>query len=66
MTEDRFHVVVNHEEQHSIWPVHLDVPDGWTVRGEAATRAECLDRIERDWPDITPKSLRAKEVSGHG
>ncbi|SPM35955.1 Uncharacterized conserved protein YbdZ, MbtH family [Mycobacterium rhizamassiliense] len=53
-----FFVLVNDEEQHSLWPTFSDVPEGWRkVYGEA-TRAECLDFIEQNWPDIRPKSLR--------
>ncbi|MGV9315012.1 MbtH family protein [Streptomyces sp. NPDC003691] len=54
----RFHVVVNGEEQHSLWPVFAPVPDGWhTVFGEAS-RAECLEYVEKNWTDLRPKSLR--------
>ncbi|GGJ69377.1 MbtH family protein [Streptomyces brasiliensis] len=50
-------VLVNDENQHSLWPVFVDVPDGWqTVFGEAA-REECLAYIEKSWTDIRPKSL---------
>ncbi|MER5438801.1 MbtH family protein [Streptomyces sp. NPDC002790] len=50
-------VLVNDENQHSLWPVFVDVPDGWqTVFGEAA-REECLAYIEKSWTDMRPKSL---------
>jgi MbtH protein len=50
-------VLVNHEGQHSLWPVFADVPAGWTsVFGEAG-RQECLDYIETNWTDLRPKSL---------
>ncbi|MEU1290707.1 MbtH family protein [Kitasatospora sp. NPDC005856] len=50
-------VLVNEEGQHSLWPVFVDVPAGWTpVFGEAA-RQECLDFIEKSWTDMRPKSL---------
>jgi uncharacterized protein YbdZ (MbtH family) len=56
--DGRFLVLVNDEEQHSLWPVFAEVPAGWrTVYGEA-DRAACLDYIDRNWPDIRPKSLR--------
>ncbi|MCX5582614.1 MbtH family protein [Streptomyces erythrochromogenes] len=52
-------VLVNDENQHSLWPVWIDVPAGWTtVHGEAA-RQECLDWIEANWTDIRPASLLA-------
>nr|WP_202488310.1 MbtH family protein [Streptomyces sp. SID5473] len=50
-------VLVNDEGQHSLWPVFVDVPDGWrTVFGEAP-RTECLEYIEKSWTDMRPKSL---------
>jgi len=53
-----FVVVVNDEEQHSLWPTFADVPAGWRVVHGEASRSECLDYIEQNWPDIRPKSLR--------
>ncbi|MGG8409536.1 MbtH family protein [Streptomyces sp. 12297] len=52
-------VLVNDENQHSIWPVWLDVPEGWTTTYGEATRQECLDWIEVNWTDIRPVSLLA-------
>jgi MbtH protein len=51
-------VVVNHEEQYSIWPAHKDPPEGWREVGKVGTRQECLDYIERVWTDMRPLSLR--------
>ena len=56
--EGRFVVLVNDEEQHSLWPTFADVPAGWRVVHGEADRSECLDFIERNWADIRPKSLR--------
>ncbi|MGC5015683.1 MbtH family protein [Streptosporangium sp. DT93] len=54
-----FVVLVNDEEQHSLWPSKLAVPAGWrVVHGEAA-RQECLDYVETNWTDIRPRSARA-------
>jgi MbtH protein len=53
-----FFVLVNDEEQQSLWPTFSDVPDGWRVVYGEATRAECLEYIEQNWSDIRPKSLR--------
>ncbi|MFV8320693.1 MbtH family protein [Mycobacterium sp. 23] len=53
-----FRVVVNAEEQHSLWPVLVEVPAGWQTVFGAATRAECLDYVERNWSDMRPRSLR--------
>lgn len=53
-----FYVLINDEEQHSLWPTFAEVPAGWRVVHGEAGRAECLDFIEQNWPDIRPKSLR--------
>lgn len=55
-----FFVLVNDEEQHSLWPVFADVPAGWRVVYGEADRAACLDYIEQNWTDIRPKSLRER------
>jgi MbtH protein len=55
-------VLVNDEGQHSLWPLFVDVPDGWQVTFGEDGRQECLDYIERSWTDMRPKSLiRAME-----
>ncbi|MER5300780.1 MbtH family protein [Streptomyces lasiicapitis] len=51
-------VVVNHEEQYSLWPVDLEVPLGWTETGFTGSRDECLAHIGEVWTDITPLSVR--------
>lgn len=56
----KFVVLVNNEEQHSLWPVFTDVPAGWRVAYGEAERAACLDFIDQNWPDIRPKSLRER------
>lgn len=53
-----YFVVVNHEEQYSIWPENRPVPSGWAMVGEARPRAACLDAIEELWTDMRPLSLR--------
>jgi uncharacterized protein YbdZ (MbtH family) len=53
-----FLVVVNDEEQHSLWPAFADVPAGWRKVFGEASRAECLAYVEEHWTDIRPKSLR--------
>ena len=55
-----FFVLVNDEEQHSLWPTFADVPAGWRVVYGEADRAACLDYIEQNWTDIRPKSLRER------
>lgn len=50
-------VLKNEEDQFSLWPTFVDVPDGWeSVFGEAGRQA-CLDFIEKTWTDMRPKSL---------
>jgi uncharacterized protein YbdZ (MbtH family) len=61
-----FFVVVNDEEQHSLWPVFTDVPAGWRAIYGAAPRAACVDYIEANWTDIRPKSLRERLAQGAG
>jgi MbtH protein len=55
---DLFLVVLNDEEQFSIWPARLPLPAGWTARGEARSRRDCLEHIEAAWTDMRPRSLR--------
>lgn len=57
---DSHQVVVNYEEQYSIWPTHVPVPDGWRPAGFVASRDECLDYIEEVWTDIRPASVRSR------
>ncbi|MFF7655090.1 MbtH family protein [Streptomyces sp. NPDC007983] len=57
-----FYVLVNDENQHSLWPVFAEVPDGWTVVFGEDTRQACLDYVEKNWTDMRPASLiRAME-----
>lgn len=53
-----FRVVVNHEEQYSIWPEYKEIPGGWREGGKTGTKKECLDYIETVWTDMRPLSLR--------
>jgi MbtH protein len=53
-----FKVVVNHEDQHSLWPAHRTAPAGWRETGVTGSREECLAHIRTAWPDITPLSTR--------
>ncbi len=50
-------VLVNHEEQHSLWPAGKDVPAGWTKIFEGS-RDACLAHVEEVWTDMRPKSIR--------
>lgn len=53
-----YKVVINHEEQYSIWPVGRDNPVGWTDEGKSGPKDECLAYIDQTWTDIRPRSLR--------
>ncbi len=55
-----YKVVVNHEEQYSIWPAKRKSPLGWVDTPKAGSKSECLDYIKDAWTDIRPLSLRRK------
>ena len=62
--EGTFCVLVNAENQHSLWPAGFKVPLGWSTTGPSGSRKECLEWIDKNWTDIRPKSLiRAMEKS---
>ena len=58
--EDRqlYKVVVNHEEQYSIWPADRENPAGWKESGKIGSKADCLAHINEVWTDMRPLSLR--------
>ena len=55
-----YKVVVNHEEQYSIWPADRENPLGWRDAGKNGPKAECLAHIKVVWTDMRPLSLRKK------
>lgn len=55
-----YKVVINHEEQYSIWPAHRENPLGWNDVGFQGPKQACLDYIEEVWTDLRPLSLRKK------
>ncbi|MEM6454184.1 MAG: MbtH family protein [Acidobacteriota bacterium] len=55
-----YKVVINHEEQYSIWFADRENPLGWNEVGFSGTKQECLDYIEEVWTDMRPLSLRKK------
>jgi uncharacterized protein YbdZ (MbtH family) len=57
-------VLVNHEEQHSLWPSFSAVPEGWRVVKTESSRQECLDYINENWTDMRPLSLQKMMDSG--
>ena len=54
----KYKVVVNHEEQYSIWPASQENPAGWRDAGKIGLKAECLAHIKEVWTDMRPLSLR--------
>ncbi|MCX2932580.1 MbtH family protein [Mycobacterium sp. CVI_P3] len=56
--DGRFYVLVNDEEQHSLWPAFAKIPAGWQVALADAARDECVRFVEQNWADMRPKSLR--------
>jgi MbtH protein len=63
----QYKVVINHEEQYSIWPVERENPAGWQDAGKRGTKQECLDHIKEVWTDMRPRSLRlAMDASTEG
>lgn len=53
-------VVVNHEEQYSIWPAHREIPAGWSDAGKTGLKDECLAYVREVWTDMRPLSLRRR------
>jgi MbtH protein len=58
MSEQRYRVVINDEEQYSIWPESRENPAGWRDAGRSGPKDECLAYIEEVWTDMRPASLR--------
>ncbi|MFC7819105.1 MULTISPECIES: MbtH family NRPS accessory protein [unclassified Streptomyces] len=55
-----YRVVLNDEEQYSIWDAGRELPDGWQAEGTEGSRQDCLQRIEEVWTDLRPASLRRR------
>ncbi|MET9038458.1 MbtH family protein [Streptomyces mirabilis] len=53
-----YQVVVNHEEQYSIWPAQREVPEGWRPVGATGPKDDCLAYVNEVWTDMRPLSLR--------
>ena len=64
MSEERdmmtYKVIVNHEEQYSIWPADKENALGWRDAGKAGSKEECLAHIKEVWTDMRPLSLRKR------
>jgi MbtH protein len=60
-SEDRrYKVVVNDEEQYSIWPEERENAAGWHDEGTTGSKAACLEHIETVWTDMRPRSVRER------
>ncbi len=55
-----YKVVVNHEEQYSIWPAERENPNGWKDAGKSGLKDDCLAYVKEVWTDMRPLSLRKK------
>ncbi|GAA3388821.1 MbtH family protein [Cryptosporangium minutisporangium] len=58
--EREYQVVVNDEEQYSIWPCDEERPAGWRAEGTVGARQQCLDHIDAVWTDMRPLSARTR------
>jgi MbtH protein len=59
MNDDiQYQVLVNDEEQYSLWPADHDVPAGWNPDGTVGTKQECSDHVDQVWTDMRPRTLR--------
>jgi MbtH protein len=56
----RYKVVINHEEQYSIWPAERESPAGWKDVGRSGSKRECLNYIEEVWTDMRPLSVHKR------
>jgi MbtH protein len=61
-----YKVVVNHEEQYSIWPVERENPAGWQDAGKSGSKEDCLAYIKEVWTDMRPLSLRKSMQAAEG
>jgi MbtH protein len=57
--ETEYTVVVNDEQQFSIWRSDRELPAGWRAEGVTGSKDECLDHIETVWTDMRPRSVRS-------
>jgi len=60
-SDDRTHIVlINHEEQYSLWPKGKELPNGWREAGKEGTIEECSRFVDEVWTDMRPLSLRKR------
>ncbi|WP_432034794.1 MbtH family protein [Streptomyces cucumeris] len=56
----RYQVLRNDEDQYSLWPADLEVPEGWQPVGKEGTKEECSAHVDEVWTDMRPRSLRER------
>jgi MbtH protein len=61
--ETTYRVLVNHEQQYSLWPTNLPIPAGWSDVCVNGSREQCVEYVERVWTDLRPLSLRQAMAS---
>lgn len=61
-----YEVVINNEEQYSIWPVHKPIPSGWRMVNHQGLKKQCLEYIRTVWVDMRPLSLRKQVEADRG
>lgn len=57
-------ILVNDDEQYSLWPARRQVPPGWSVTGPCGNKEECVEYVDRIWTNMTPASLRGTSGAG--
>ena len=63
--QEKYKVLVNHEEQYSLWLDDLEIPLGWKDVGVSGTKEECMKYVDEVWTDMRPLSLR-KQMEAQG
>ncbi|WP_199443115.1 MbtH family protein [Umezawaea beigongshangensis] len=58
--EGTYQVLINDEEQYSLWPADKEVPAGWRRTGKEGTKQECVQHVDEVWTDMRPRSLRER------
>jgi MbtH protein len=66
MEDNDIKVLVNDEEQYSLWPTYLAIPSGWRDTGGGGTKEESLAYVNEVWTDMRPLSLRQKMEESAG
>ncbi|MFF2845991.1 MbtH family protein [Streptomyces sp. NPDC058001] len=66
MKAEQIKVLVNEEDQYSLWPSYLAVPAGWSETGTVGSKEECLAYVKEVWVDMRPRSLRTQMEQSAG